>query len=241
MVEIVSDSVKVFSDSIIPAIQLEILEELEDDTILLNVEGFVLGEDQKYVANIIESTFSTQGYSARSRANEVGRDAIERRRHKRKIMFTLDKRAIDHLEELRQKSKNKDMVFDLILNLTLLKLSAKLGKFFEFWEMGANLVASTYQVNRGNNNLKILVNDDPNDTLLSYHTEPVPTRLIIKASDWVNDFQEALGIGRFLLVEVPAPELNALKNLALSPDHKDFLDKGEQSISNYWGNGGRAT
>ena len=57
MVEIVSDSVKVFSDSIMPAIQLEILEELENDTILLKVDGFELGEDQKYVANIIGSTF----------------------------------------------------------------------------------------------------------------------------------------------------------------------------------------
>ena len=73
MVEIVSDSVKVFSESIMPAIQAEIVEELEDDTLLLKVEGFVTGEDQKYVANIIESAFSTQGDSVRSIANIVDR------------------------------------------------------------------------------------------------------------------------------------------------------------------------
>jgi hypothetical protein len=151
---------------------------------------------------------------------------VERRRHRRKIMFALDKKAIDHLEDLRQQSRNKDMVLNLILNLTFLKHSAKLGRFFEFPYSGANLVAShSYQVNRGDNNLKILVNDDPNDTLLSYRTVSVPTRLIIKASDWINDFQEALGIGRFLLVEVPAPELKDLKNLELTPEQKDFLDR----------------
>jgi len=149
VVEIVPDSVKVFSDSIIPAIQLEMLEELENDTILLKVDGFVLGEDQKYIANIVESTFVSQGYSSRSKANEVDKGIIDRIRHKRKIMFTLDKKALDHLEDLRQKSKNKDMVFELLLNLTYLRHSAKLGKFFEFWYQGANMVASTFQVNRG--------------------------------------------------------------------------------------------
>lgn len=224
MVEIVHDTVKVFSESIIPAIQLEIIEELDDDTILLKVEGFVLTEDQKYITNIVESTFDSAGHSYISKTNEVDK-GIGKTKSKRKIMFTLDKKALDHLEEQRQKSKNKDVVLELLLNLAYLKHSAKLGKFFEFSHEGANIIASTPQVNTGNNNLRILVNDDLTNTLLLYHTVSVGKKLTIKASDWVNDYQEALGIGKFLLVEVPVPELKALRNVTLSPEHEDFMNR----------------
>jgi hypothetical protein len=116
VVEITSNSVRVFSESIIPAIQLEIVEELEDDTLLLKVEGFVLAQDKKYIANVLESTFSPGGKSYRGKANVVNRGATDRITHRREIMFTLDKNALDHLEELRQISEKKDVIMELVLS-----------------------------------------------------------------------------------------------------------------------------
>jgi hypothetical protein len=47
----------------------------------------------------------------------------------------------------------------------------------------------------------------------------------IKSSDWVNDFQEPLGLGRFLIIEVPTPKLNALDMATLSGEERDFIDR----------------
>lgn len=47
----------------------------------------------------------------------------------------------------------------------------------------------------------------------------------VRSSDWINDFQEPMGIGRFFIVEVPTPELNAIDLTALSGEQKNFIDR----------------
>ena len=47
-------SIKVYKDSIIPAISFTVSDSLENDTILYKVDGIVLSADWKYIANIIE-------------------------------------------------------------------------------------------------------------------------------------------------------------------------------------------
>jgi len=53
-VNIEPGSIKVYKDSIIPAISFTVSDSLENDTILYKVDGIVLSADWKYIANIIE-------------------------------------------------------------------------------------------------------------------------------------------------------------------------------------------
>ena len=81
-----------FLEVIISVIQLEIVEEeLYDENNLLKADGFVLVEDKKCVTDILESTFTSEGHTNGSRADEVNKGGVGKTRSKRSIMFTLDK------------------------------------------------------------------------------------------------------------------------------------------------------
>jgi hypothetical protein len=50
---------------------------------------------------------------------------------------------------------------------------------------------------------------------------------VIKSSDWVNDFQDGLGLGRFLIVEVPLPELTNIPSTSPSNEEKILRERLE--------------
>jgi hypothetical protein len=54
MMNIEHKSIEVYKESVIPAINFTVSENLEDDTILLKVEGIVLSADWKHIASIVE-------------------------------------------------------------------------------------------------------------------------------------------------------------------------------------------
>lgn len=72
--------------------------------------------------------------------------------------------------------------------------------------------------------IRILVSGDY-DQLLECQGKRLRKTCTIRSSDWINDFQEPMGIGRFFIVEVPTPELNAIDVTALSGEHKNFIDR----------------
>ena len=46
----------------------------------------------------------------------------------------------------------------------------------------------------------------------------------IRSSDWVNDFQEQLGLGKFLIVEIPllTADVNGIDDTTLTPDQTEL-------------------
>ena len=70
--------------------------------------------------------------------------------------------------------------------------------------------------------IRILVSGDY-DQLLECQVKRLRKSYTVRSSDWINDFQEPMG--RFFIVEVPTPELNAIDLTALSGEQKNFIDR----------------
>jgi hypothetical protein len=63
--------------------------------------------------------------------------------------------------------------------------------------------------------------------LLFYKIAHMSEVYVIKSSDWVNDFQDGLGLGRFLVVEVPLPELTNIASTSPSNEEKILRERLE--------------
>jgi hypothetical protein len=149
-------------------------------------------------------------------------------------MFTLDKKTLDYIEERRYETKNHDVVFTFYLTLVALRPSVRIGEFrsYNIQQNVSAVISSTGNTNPAESdpNLSILVLHDKDGdkyTLLFKKLIDIKTTYTIPSSTWVNDFQECLGLGKFLIVEIPrfVIDLNSIDNASLSYDQKEFKDR----------------
>jgi uncharacterized protein YeeX (DUF496 family) len=64
-------------------------------------------------------------------------------------------------------------------------------------------------------------------TLFKEQLASIKATYTIPSSTWINDFQEQLGLGKFLVVEIPrfALDINILNNTSLTSDQREFKDR----------------
>jgi hypothetical protein len=216
MMNIETESIKVYKDSVIPAISFTVSDSLENDTILYKVDGIVLSADWKYIANIIElpdiqvRNYPTVDGRLRKQVSKVisisnenddddnnnNKKSITKtpRVEKRELMFTLNKHIIDHMEKLRQRSKNNDVIIYFVLQVSYLQHLLKLGLYSsKFIEDGSNIIVlSDVLTEHDNINLRILVNGDKENRLLFYMVDEFRRQVIIPSNKWDNSFQGLL-------------------------------------------------
>jgi hypothetical protein len=143
-------------------------------------------------------------------------------------MFSLDEKSLDYIESRRHKTRNADVVLYIILKSTVLKSQIRLGHYRTIAKSDGDIVVSCHDnPDRSNDNLNILVDEKDNGqkTLLSYKITEEKTKYTIKASDWINDYQEFLGIGKFLIVEVPQPKIDDTITATLTDDQRIFKER----------------
>jgi hypothetical protein len=214
MMNIDTESIKVYKDSVIPAISFTVSDSLENDTILDKVDGIVLSADWKYIANIIElPDIQVRNYptvdgrlrkqvskvisiSSENDDNNNNKKSITKtpRVEKRELMFTLNKYIIDHMEKLRQRSKNNDVILYFVLQVSYLQHLLKLGLYSsKFIEDGSNIIVlSDVRTEHDNINLRILVNRDKENRLLFHMVDEFRRQVIIPSNEWDNSFQGLL-------------------------------------------------
>jgi hypothetical protein len=152
-------------------------------------------------------------------------------------MFTLDKKTLDYVEERRYETKNHDVVFIFYLTLAVLRTSIRIGEFrpHNIQQNVSAVISSTGSPAESDPNFSILVlhdNDGDKYTLLFKKLIDIKTTYTIPSSTWINDFQEHLDLGKFLIVEVPhfSLDLNSIDNASLSSDQKEFKDRLVKAI-----------
>jgi hypothetical protein len=138
MVDVVSNSIHVRTESIDPCIAFEIEEELDGYAIPIGADGWVLSADEKHLANLMElpnlelrniHQNSPEEHEFSMVVRSESQEVKNKKKYIRKLMFTLNKNSLDYIEDQRQKTKNCDVVFSFILNLTYLKSMACIGSF----------------------------------------------------------------------------------------------------------------
>lgn len=76
-----------------------------------------------------------------------------------------------------------------------------------------------------NSNLLVLVDpDNIQNRLFKEVIINIKRPYTIRSSDWVNDFHEQLGLGKFLIVEIPllTTDVNNIDDSTLTPDQKEL-------------------
>jgi hypothetical protein len=152
--------------------------------------------------------------------------------YEKQMMFTLDKGTLDYIEERRHKTRNQDVIFTFYLTLTVLIPSIRKGEFKPHnIQEDIQVVRSSLGSPEGaNENFSILVltnSENTKNRLFEEKIIDIKRTYTIPSSDWVNDFQERLGLGRFLIVEIPqlAVDVNSIDSASLDSDQKEFKDR----------------
>jgi hypothetical protein len=146
---------------------------------------------------------------------------------------------MDYIEERRYETKNHDVIFIFYLTLAALRPSVRIGEFRPciIQQNVSAVISSKDNPAQSDPNFSILVLHDKDGdkyTLLFKKLIDIKTTHTIPSSTWINDFQERLGLGKFLIVEIPhfCVDLNSIDNASLSFDQKDIGGK-EDAYMNY--------
>ncbi|HJU35575.1 MAG TPA: hypothetical protein VJ695_10670, partial [Nitrososphaera sp.] len=158
------------------------------------------------------------------------------------MIFTLNKKALDYLEDRLYLAKNRDVIFRFHLILTTLGSTIRAGPF----RSDSSLV--------GENKRAVILAPDNNpaesdldfNILASAHSNKHPDILFlsevydkkitikIPSSDWVNDFQEKLGLGKFMIVEIPqlTVDLKGMDEASLGEDQRELRTRLVRALEN---------
>lgn len=124
----------------------------------------------------------------------------------------LDEKVIDFMERTREKTPKKDTVLQIKINVSYLKIHLKVGKYRvdivpNTGDTQFVMLADSRTKDNGDK-LKMLLPDNQfrDNRTFSSMVETVTFVRTIASSDWVNDFQVPLGVGKFLIVEIKQPD-----------------------------------
>ena len=170
MLNIDKDSIKVYNQSIFPAITFSVIDsQLEEDTIPIRIDGIVLSMDWRYISEItelpdiqvrdnpmIDGRMVTYASKARpindvsasaKTKNENDSDIKSFNTYKFELVFILNDKILEHIEYMRQQHKNKDIILYLIFKICYLKHSIKLRNYSMKLMENDNKMTNTFENN----------------------------------------------------------------------------------------------
>lgn len=170
MLNIDKDSIKVYNQSLFPAITFSVIDrQLEEDTIPIRIDGIVLSMDWRYISEITELpdiqvrdnpmvdgrivTYASKARpiidvsaSAKTK-NENDSDIKLFNTYKSELIFILNDKILEHIEHMRQQHKDKDIILYLIFKICYLKHSIKLGNYSMKLMENDNKMTNTFENN----------------------------------------------------------------------------------------------
>lgn len=170
MLNIDKDSIKVYNQSIFPAITFSVIDsQLEEDTIPIRIDGIVLSMDWRYISEItelpdiqvrdnpmIDGRMVTYASKARpiidvsasaETKNENDSGIKSFNTYKFELVFILNDKILEHIEHMRQQHKNKDIILYLIFKICYLKHSIKLRNYSMKLMESDNKMTNTFENN----------------------------------------------------------------------------------------------
>lgn len=180
----------------------------------ISILGIVRSEDNRVLGHIFEVP-SKNAHQLQIKAFHY----LEQRNNQdsslsRTFRLVLDQKALDHIETLRDKNKKGDVIIQLDINISWLTTQTEVGSY--------STERLTLPDQQNKNNLKLidaitLASQNPNtmqghlrmlveqqgNSFLTLSDGSFSIIHTIHGSDWINDFQPQLGIGKFLVMEIP--------------------------------------
>lgn len=215
-----------FTGYINPALKFDLKLKSNKFESLYGIDGLLIAEDGKILAQLTEfrgvkgggthylGQMGARG-SSKYRALQEGEQDIS-------LLAILNKEALNYIDNVRDKNRKKNFVFDLRVVLKILNLTAELVPLFEVDPAKYGL---SYQLRdippaederflvykytsrepSRRSNQWIISGNGP--LLLDVREEFHTLRREIAASEWVSEFAPKLGMGKFILSELSLPGL----------------------------------
>jgi hypothetical protein len=193
MIKLQENSLRPVKDSIMPALEFSVVGQKANNQILINSTGNVFTENNKYI-------------SALDRVNNIWPDEFRvsiprladpynntQSEYTIKFILTLNKELLDYIDNIRQKNSKKDVVLNVKINFIFLQFD-----LFLYRNADKNVKDI---LPPDNSNLMMLICNS--GSCFKQNSIEESLQLIIKSSDWVQEFAPVLGLGNFLIVEVP--------------------------------------
>ena len=226
MVEIVRESLLPHKQSVLPTIIFRIRENLNYDTIVLSITGLAYSEDDKIIGTLLMMPKSGRNVIRVRRL--YGQEDRRSFSEEYDMMLALDRQVLDHIEEVRLRNRKRDVVLKFDFFLTWFKHNMLIGAFGTT-QAGSTATHVLEVMNHRpggtmtNTDAIIATNEQElMDFSVGKHDN---VQYTISASDWINDYQEAFGIGKFMIIESPKISSEIVTGSNLSDDEKQFQDR----------------
>jgi hypothetical protein len=192
-----------------------------------------MSHDCKFISLLKELPSETNIQSAE--VVDLARGAYKKIVTVQELIFTLDKSAIDYIEELRYNHPSGSVVLRFELNVVILLHQLRLGGFKPHDRNNKEpaILSSTYDPIRPDNNFNILVTPEIH-SIFSRHVTHDIKEYEIGSGRWISDFQKSLGIGNFLITPITTNKLKDIPEQQLTEDEIKFrkrLVKSYQTLS----------
>lgn len=218
-------SIKVVKSSVVPAIKLNFTVNINYYEIPLKLTVQLYSEDNKFLANLeqINNDFNTRHIFP---VLVMGKPpSIVKEDYTYEMIAVLNKQVINYIEEIREKNKKNDVVFNVKATMEYLETDINIEYLEEQQTSNQNIKAIIRYEQRIGGKPPINILTSPG-SLFTYHKCKLSgITIAIPSSDWRHDFQEPLGIGRFMAIEIPEldPEDSNIKNIP--SDIKILVDR----------------
>lgn len=215
-------SLEAVVDTISPAIKIKLNVKLDYNEIplkplleLYSAEGKLLAKFAEFYQPLNANPEALKQVPSLPRTDTLNRKETH---HTYLMQAFLDKASLDHIEEARDRNKKRDVVLLFRASVEYLSVNIEIGNFkVSRTAIGGASIAIIPSAPREepDSSLRILrSSDELSNTLVSLNKIVREFVITVSSSDWVNEFQEPLGIGRFMVIEVPTinTELEALSD-----------------------------
>lgn len=235
---------KPLENSIEPAMQFPLILSYNNLEVPIALSGLLLAEDGKILAPLSDThkTGPATKDIGRIGAQGTGKDQGVQRESGQdmSLIATLSQRALDYIDGLRDKNTKGDVNLKLLLRVRILKSNAVIAPLHirgpgeigpplrERLESLGGEALVTYGYKRdyapeAGNLWVISGSNEPVFLTIADMEQEIP--VTIYASNWIHDFAPQLGLGRFVLAELPIP-----LPVTVRGKHSRRLDKAFEAV-----------
>ncbi len=203
--------IKAYEKSVNPSLQISITiyyssEYSIESKIPLSLEGEVLSSDNTHLANFCSTSSMLDQTQYINLSGISPYQNSSNPSYNSDVIVNLSKEALVHIGEMREKNINKDV--ELKINLKIKYLISNVSIVGDM-----NILSC----NKGRSFLKL-------------KTDNFYESCTIRASNWINDYAPKLGLGKYIILEIPEPDIleeEKFKELISIKDKvKSHLDQG---------------
>lgn len=215
--------------SVESAIRIDLTLRMNKHEALLHLDGLLLAEDGKLLTTLTpfrETTRLTprevaaRGSSQDNMLGQMNEESVS-------VVGFLSEKVIDYVHALRDKNLKRDVRFTVKLKPVVLQPRAYVAHFHsDLGIQGREVVTWKYDPNYSSSvNNRWVISGDGSPVFLQVVEQQEEVPIIIKSSDWVQEFAPHLGIGNFVVAELPVPEIERTNQ------HPPKLTKAVEALS----------